>query len=65
MGAFLAIEPDALLASAHAMAVLGVAGEIAAERSPGPGSLQLHLLDALYTLDEQALSRVRIAAGAP
>jgi len=61
MGAFLAIEPDALLASAHAMAVLGVAGEIAAERSPGPGSLQLHLLDALYTLDEQALSRVSIA----
>ena len=65
IAAFLATEPDALLASAYAMAVLGVAGEIAAERSPGPGSLQLHLLDALYTLDEQALSRVHIAAGAP
>lgn len=60
IGAFLAIEPDALLASAYAMAVLGVAGEIAAERSPGPGSLQLNLLDVLYTLDEEALSRVRI-----
>jgi hydroxyethylthiazole kinase len=60
VGAFLAIESDALFAAAHAMAVLGVAGEIAAERSPGPGSLQLHLLDALYMLDEAALARVRI-----
>lgn len=61
IGAFLAIEPDPLLAAAQAMAVLGVAGEIAAARSAGPGSLQLHVLDALYTLDEQSLSAVRIA----
>lgn len=61
IGAFLAIQPDPLLAAAQAMAVLGVAGEIAAARSAGPGSLQLHLLDVLYTLDEQALSAVRIA----
>jgi hydroxyethylthiazole kinase len=61
IGAFLAVQPDPLLAAAQAMAVLGVAGELAAERSPGPGSLQLHLLDALYTLDEQALTRVRLS----
>lgn len=61
IGAFLAVQPDPLLAAAQAMAVLGLAGEIAAERSPGPGSLQLHLLDVLYTLDEQALARVRIS----
>ncbi|UQA55292.1 hydroxyethylthiazole kinase [Polyangium aurulentum] len=60
VGAFLAVQQDALLAAAQAMATLGLAGEIAAERSPGPGSLQLHLLDALYTLDEAALGRVRI-----
>ncbi len=60
VGAFLAVEPDPVLAAAHAMAVLGVAGEIAAEKSPGPGSLQMHLLDALYQLDEAALTRARI-----
>jgi len=60
VGAFLAVQQDALLASAQAMATLGLAGEIAAERSPGPGSLQVHLLDALYALDEATLRRVRI-----
>ena len=60
VGAFLAVEPDPLIAAAHAMAVLGVAGEVAAERSRGPGSLQMHLLDALYQLDEAALTRVSI-----
>ena len=62
VGAFLAVEPDAVLAAARALAVLGLAGELAAEQSKGPGSLQLHLLDALYTLDEatvRARARVR------
>jgi hydroxyethylthiazole kinase len=61
IGAFLAVQPDPMVASAQAMAVLGVAGEIAASRAAGPGSLQLHLLDVLYTLDEQSLAGVRIA----
>jgi hydroxyethylthiazole kinase len=60
VGAFLVVQPDRVLASAQAMAVLGVAGELAAKRSLGPGSLQLHLTDALYTLDERALSRLKI-----
>lgn len=61
IGAFLAVQPDPLLAAAQAMAVLGVAGEIAVSRAAGPGTLQLHLLDVLYTLDEQSMSRVRIS----
>lgn len=61
IGAFLAVQPEPLLAAAQAMAVLGVAGEIAAMRAAGPGSLQLHLLDVLYTLDEQSISGVRIS----
>jgi hydroxyethylthiazole kinase len=61
IGAFLAIQPDPVLAAAQAMAVMGVAGELAAARAAGPGSLQLHLLDVLYTLDEQSLARVRIS----
>jgi hydroxyethylthiazole kinase len=61
VGAFLAVEPDAFRAAVDGLTVLGVAGEIAAERSPGPGSLQLQLLDALHVLDEAALAeRARI-----
>ncbi len=51
-GAFAAVNPDAFRAAAHAIAVIGIAGEMAAQCSPGPGSLQLHLLDALYQLAE-------------
>ena len=41
-----------------AMAVLGIAGEIAAARSEGPGTLQLHLLDALYRLNADDIKRM-------
>ncbi|MFB3779213.1 MAG: hydroxyethylthiazole kinase [Bryobacteraceae bacterium] len=51
-GAFAAVNPDPLRAAAHAMATLGIAGEMAAERAEGPGSLQMHLLDALYRIEE-------------
>jgi hydroxyethylthiazole kinase len=51
-GAFAAIGETSGLA---ATAVLGVAGEIAAEQSAGPGSLQLNLLDTLYRLDDATL----------
>ncbi|MGP8308796.1 hydroxyethylthiazole kinase [Vibrio sp. YIC-376] len=52
-GAFAAVGDETGLAAA---AVLGVAGEIAAEQARGPGSLQLTLLDELYQLDEQTLA---------
>ena len=54
-GAFLAVRPDPFLAGAHAMAVMGIAGELARLRSGGPGSLRMHFLDALYNLDESIL----------
>jgi hydroxyethylthiazole kinase len=61
VGAFLAVERDAFRAAVHGLTVLGVAGEIAAERSPGPGSLQLQLLDALHLLDDATITeRARI-----
>lgn len=52
-GAFAAIGDHSGVA---ATAILGVAGEIAAEQSAGPGSLQMNLLDVLYQLDEEALT---------
>ncbi len=62
-GAFVAAQPgDPYEATVSAMALLGVAGELAAEKSAGPGSLQVNLLDALYSLEENEFThRVKIS----
>jgi hydroxyethylthiazole kinase len=53
IGAFVGNSPnDALLATAAAMALLSIAGEIAQKQSAGPGSLQVHLLDKLHNITE-------------
>ena len=63
IGAFLAVEPDAFAATVAALAVFSVAGEVAAGWAAGPGSLQVALLDALYTLDEATLAdRLKVKA---
>ncbi len=54
IGACLAVA-DPLAASAHGCVLVGLAGELAAERARGPGSLQMELLDALYRLDDATL----------
>lgn len=51
-GAFAAVNPNPLAAAAHAMAVMGIAGEMAAEQARGPGSFQVAFLDALFLLRE-------------
>jgi hydroxyethylthiazole kinase len=56
-GAALAVEKDRLAAVAAGLSFLAIAGEIAAEKSPGPGSLQVHLLDALHQLDTATIQR--------
>jgi hydroxyethylthiazole kinase len=45
------------LAATFAMAALGVAGEMAAARAVGPGSLQVALLDALAELSPETFER--------
>lgn len=57
VGAFAAINPDPLAAATHAMAVMGICGEIAARIAAGPASLQMHLIDCFYTLDGDQISR--------
>lgn len=52
IGAFAAVNPSLPDAAAHAMAVMGIAGELAAAESPGPGTFQVKFLDALYGLTE-------------
>jgi hydroxyethylthiazole kinase len=62
-GAFAAVNPDSLMAAAHAMAVMGVCGEIAEEHSRGPGSFQVQFMDALSLMTELDLTRrVRLEA---
>ncbi len=56
-GAFAAVNSQSLKAAAHAMAVIGIAGEMAAKHSGGPGSFQMHLLDSLSTLRESDIAQ--------
>ncbi len=60
-GAFLGVNTSAFAAAAHAMAVMGIAGEMAAQQAKGPGSLQLHFLDMLYSLTESDIvTRIKL-----
>lgn len=59
VGAFLAVERDAVDAAAAALAFFGLAGSKAAGETRAPGSFWIKMLDALYTispgdLEEQA-----------
>jgi hydroxyethylthiazole kinase len=62
MAAFAAIDGEPYEAAVSGMLAMGVAGEIAGERSPGPGSFAVNLVDALYQLDgAQLRERARIS----
>lgn len=52
-GAFAAVNPDPFEAALHACVAMKVAGEMAAEKAFGPGTLQLYLYDALYAMSEK------------
>ena len=59
--AFAAINPVPIDAAAHAMAVMGIAGELAAAQAAGPGSFLVRFMDALYALSEADVrSRLRM-----
>jgi hydroxyethylthiazole kinase len=51
LAACLAVEKDAWLATAAALIIFGVAGEVAAERARGPGSFAIEIVDALHNID--------------
>ena len=62
VGACLAVEKDAFVATAAALLIVGVAGEMAAETARGPGSFAVAILDALYSIDADALAaRARVS----
>ena len=53
IGAFIGMVENKVEAVTAAMALLGIAGELAEKRSEGPATLQLHLIDKLYNLSEK------------
>lgn len=61
VGAFCAVQPDAWRATVAAMALLGVVGEVAAEKvkqvGGGVGSMQIAMLDELQLLDQATFER--------
>lgn len=56
LGAFLAVQPDPLLAASQAIGVFGLAGERAAAAAAGPGSLRWQIIDHLALLDQATLN---------
>ncbi|KEI71152.1 hydroxyethylthiazole kinase [Endozoicomonas elysicola] len=57
IGAFLAICDTPLMAAVSGLTCLGIAGELASMDCPGPGSLQLRMLDELYRLDQSTIQK--------
>jgi hydroxyethylthiazole kinase len=55
LSACLAVEPDAFRAAVAALVIMGIAGELAGEKSEGPGSFAVAIIDALHNLDGPAL----------
>lgn len=55
VGAFAAINSNMLEAATHAMALMGVSGEIAAGKSNGNGSMQVNFLDELFNMTGNTL----------
>jgi hydroxyethylthiazole kinase len=60
VGACLAVADEPLQGVAHALAITGVAGEMAARIAAGPGSLQVAYLDALAAPDAALLRAVMV-----
>ena len=52
---FTAVEPDRFLATSSALAVYGLAGEIAASKAKGPGSFHVELYDAMAGMTEESV----------
>lgn len=63
IAAFVAVEPsNPLEATACALSVFGLAGELGLEMARGPASLRVHMIDSLHGLGANAvLSGVKIS----
>jgi hydroxyethylthiazole kinase len=57
IGAFLAVDDDPLSATATALSLFGLAGEVAARTASAPGTFMIQMLDALYTITPEQLRK--------
>jgi hydroxyethylthiazole kinase len=57
VAAFAAVEPDPVFAATAGLVAFGIAGEVAAAKSAGPGTFQAQLFDALYALDRETITQ--------
>lgn len=58
IGSFAGVERDYARAGVAALACFGIAGELAAERSRGPGSFKVNFFDELHQLDRETVERM-------
>lgn len=56
IGAFVAVAETVFDGVVSAMAIMGIAGEMAAEKATGPGTFQVAFYDALYQIDAEEIS---------
>lgn len=52
IGSCIAVSSDYHMAAFHAMEIMGVAGQMAETSSKGPGSFQMHFIDALHQISQ-------------
>jgi hydroxyethylthiazole kinase len=57
-GAFAAVNPSPLRAAANAMAVMGIAGEMAGRKARGPADFESRFIDALFAMKERDVARL-------
>lgn len=57
-GAFAAIQPDPFEAAIAAAVTMGVAGQLASEKSTSPGTFQMHFLDSLFNITAENFSQL-------
>ena len=58
IGAFAGVEKDYAKASAYALASFGIAGELAAKNSKGPGSFHENFYDEAYNLTAEKIEKM-------
>jgi len=58
IGSFAGVEKDYAKAAAYALAAFGIAGELAAVKSQGPGSFHEHFYDEAYNLTAEKVGKM-------
>ena len=58
IGSFASVNPDYCEASKDALCYFGVAGELAAEKSKGPGSFKVNLYDEVFALADEKVKEM-------